>query len=355
MINLFFVIHDHSGARTYANELLGYLSTQQGIAIHEVHLESSSYQEYTELKEESITSIHIPKVKRKINTLEKYAQRCIDLMAPLLRGKDNLIFHLNYSTQIKFGLEARSRFDAQIVYTLHYLPNYFSSFAMETVNPNEVTTTGDVLDKQIADKADRIICVTRFASEMLHQHYQTPQSKLHLIYNGSGSLSEKNSQQNKGSKEQLKQQLGFLPDNPIILFVGRLMHGKGVEKLITAFNSLCNDFPNIHLVLVGGGKPAPFMQLAQENIGRIIFTGKLPFEKVEQLYQLADMGVIPSDFEQCSYVALEMMKYQLPIVASDVPGMKELFTHKKDALLIPVTERKDGLLGRVSNLVYKNH
>jgi hypothetical protein len=77
MINLFFVIHDFSGARTYANELLGYLTTQQGITIHKVYLESMDYSEYTEVKEEDILNIYIPKIERKGNALQKYAARLI--------------------------------------------------------------------------------------------------------------------------------------------------------------------------------------------------------------------------------------------------------------------------------------
>ena len=49
MINLFFVIHDYSGARTYANEVLGYLAQQNGIRVHRVYLESIYYKEYTKV------------------------------------------------------------------------------------------------------------------------------------------------------------------------------------------------------------------------------------------------------------------------------------------------------------------
>ena len=345
MINLFFVTHDYSGARAYANELLGYLSNQKDIVVHKVYLESGTCKEYTEARENNILNIHIPKVGRKGSTLEKYACRCIDLLSPVLQGKPGPIFHLNHSTQVKLGLEARKRFNARLVYTLHYLPNYFSSFAMGTVDPKEVTTTGDVPDREICKQADQVICVTRFALEMLNQHYQTPLSKLHLIYNGVGGVGDCKSDLSDIAKEEIRQQLGFPIESAVILFVGRLMFGKGVEKLIKAFNKLIVEYPKARMVLVGDGSFSPFMELAKDNIGRVSFTGKLPFERVEQLYQIADIGIIPSEFEQCSYVALEMMGHGVPVVATNVPGMSELFADRENALLANLKERKDGLLG----------
>lgn len=345
MINLFFIVHDNSGAKTYANELLNYLSFQKDIIIHKVYLESNDCDEYTVKKEDNGMTIIIPAVNRKMGTLEKYAARCIDLMSPLLQNRKNIIFHLNSSTHVKIGLQARKRYNAKLVYTLHYLRNYFSSFALGTHNPKEVCITGDDIDKEIANQADQIICVTRFASDMLHLHYSIPLSKLHVIYNGVGKLDGLQSDSNEKIKENIRQQLGFQADSKLFLFVGRLILDKGVEKLLEVFNRISTDYPKSRLILVGDGDCTPFMAQVHDNIGRVSFTGKLPYEKVVQLYTIADIGVIPSEFEQCSYVALEMMKHGLPIIASAVPGMGELFEHQRNALLISVRKRQDGQLG----------
>jgi len=343
MINLFFFIHDYSGARTYANELLAWLSTRPEIAVHKVYWESNYYKEYSVIERENLVAVHIPKVKYKGNSLEKYSQKCIDLMAPLLHGKTNIIFHLNYSTQIKLGIEARARFNARIIYTLHYLPNYFSSLATETIKPEEITTTGDVLDKDIASAADHIICVTCFAKEMLSQYYAIQEEKIKVIYNGCSYVS--NTLYSKNYKEIIKKQLGFNTSDRIILFVGRLHKGKGVEKLIEAFTLLTDKYRSLKLILVGKGEFDPFMELIQNKFGSISFTGKLQSEQIKELYQIADIGVIPSEFEQCSYVALEMMQNCLPIVCTDAPGLKELFIHGKSALIAPLQEKTNGLLG----------
>ncbi|MDP3446169.1 MAG: hypothetical protein Q8T08_25190, partial [Ignavibacteria bacterium] len=60
-------------------ELLVYFSAEISIIVHKVYMESCCYKEYTEIEEENIKNIHIPKVKRKGNTLEKYSSRCIEI------------------------------------------------------------------------------------------------------------------------------------------------------------------------------------------------------------------------------------------------------------------------------------
>ncbi|MFV0269566.1 MAG: glycosyltransferase [Draconibacterium sp.] len=344
MINLFFIIHDYSGVKTYAKELLNWLASRQEVLIHKVYLECKTFNEYTVVKKGNILNIHIPKAKHRGNNSKKYSQRCIDLMSPLLLQKNNLIFHLNNNTQTILGLEARKRFKAKLIYTLHFLPNYFSLFSRENIVLKDITIEGDEMDREIYQSADQIICVTKFGMEVLNQHYDIPLTKLCLIYNGVGNASANNISTNYISKENIKHQLGFPKDIKIILFVGRLMPGKGVEKLIKAFNSLSKVIPGIHIVLVGEGNLPPIMELVQD-FGKISFTGKLPHNKVEMLYRIADIGVIPSEFEQCSYVALEMMQHGLPIVCSDAPGLKELFINRESALLALLRKRSDGLLG----------
>jgi glycosyltransferase involved in cell wall biosynthesis len=88
------------------------------------------------------------------------------------------------------------------------------------------------------------------------------------------------------------------------------------------------------LVVVGGGNLNYVFDHIKGCWGKITLTGKISHEEVFQLYQIATIGVIPSVYEQCSYVALEMMKYGLPVVVADAPGLNELYVHGEDSLII---------------------
>ena len=48
-----------------------------------------------------------------------------------------------------------------------------------------------------------------------------------------------------------------------------------------------------------------------------------------EFYQIADVGVMPSFHEQCSYVAIEMMMMGVPLITSDSTGLKEMQANKE--------------------------
>jgi len=344
IINLFFIVYDYSGTRTYTKELLNELSMRKGILIHKIYLECSDYERYTEIEENNIITIYIPKVKRAENTFTKYSNRCLDLMDQHLRNKRNIIFHLNNSSHLLLAQVARKRFELKLVYTVHYLRSFFSIFAENKIKLRNIRLTDDISDKQIFSDADQIICVTHFAAEVIKIHYKIPSKKLSVIYNGYGHSNNNLNYDKIAYKENLKMRYGFSCDSKIILYVGRLIADKGVEKLVKVFNKICTERPNIKLVLIGDGDYKSFIELATENIGNIFLLGNLPRNKVMQFYHLADIGVIPSVFEQCSYVALEMMAHGLPIVTTNIPGLNELFQHQSNALLSKLKKAESGLL-----------
>lgn len=126
-----------------------------------------------------------------------------------------------------------------------------------------------------------------------------------------------------------------MEDETLILYVGRIDAAKGCDKLIQAMSDVIVRHPKTRLILAGGGNYGECLKSVGLNCARISFAGHLPVEKLKQLYLVADMGVIPSLWEQCSYVALEMMAHGLPVVYSGVPGLRELFSDRMDGIQIP--------------------
>ncbi|WP_289415493.1 glycosyltransferase family 4 protein, partial [Bacteroides acidifaciens] len=70
----------------------------------------------------------------------------------------------------------------------------------------------------------------------------------------------------------------------------------------------------------------------------------LPFDKLKEVYQNSDIGVIASLQEQASYVALEMSMFGLAVITTAVDGLDEMFTDGVTALKVGVTfSAEDGL------------
>jgi glycosyltransferase involved in cell wall biosynthesis len=83
--------------------------------------------------------------------------------------------------------------------------------------------------------------------------------------------------------------------------------------------------PDAELVLVGDGDSRPEMQQLASDLGireRVHFLGRRP--DVPQLLKLADLFVYASHYEGFGIAAVEAMSSGLPVIASDVPGLKEV-------------------------------
>lgn len=70
-----------------------------------------------------------------------------------------------------------------------------------------------------------------------------------------------------------------------------------------------------------------------------------------RFYQIADIGVMPSFHEQCSYVAIEMMMFDVPMIISTTTGLNEMLD--EDECKISIEEQEDGAILSVEELAGK--
>lgn len=132
----------------------------------------------------------------------------------------------------------------------------------------------------------------------------------------------------------------FLPVRPLpgaaeFLYVGELRAAKGIDTLIDALALLSQGQVKPRLVLVGSGPDeSKLAELAQARgvAGQITFAGLLP---AHEAFPLGRILVVPSRAESLPYVVLEAAAAQVPIVATDVGGINEIFGPFRDRLIPP--------------------
>ena len=107
--------------------------------------------------------------------------------------------------------------------------------------------------------------------------------------------------------------------------MGRLTALKGAYILLDSFKKISPYHTNYRLFIIGDGDFNLLLNQAEPYWDRITFTGKIDKEKLNQLYKIADIGIIPSYCEQCSYVCLEMMMNAIPCIVSDGIGLNSIF------------------------------
>lgn len=133
------------------------------------------------------------------------------------------------------------------------------------------------------------------------------------------------------------------PSGPVtVAFVGRLLDDKGIRTLVAAQELLAKEGAALRLVIAGDGDPAnpgsiPAAEIAQwkqkldiEILGHVA--------DVRAVWQRAHIAVLPSRREGLPKSLLEAAAYGRPIVATDVPGCREIARDGVNALLVPVDD-----------------
>lgn len=340
MINIFFVVHNHSGCKTYADELIAYLSGQRELNFFKIYLHNSAIDEFTIEKKRGYTEVIIPNTIEKSDDIEYY-QRAAQLLHSHFQKITNVICHINTPYHYPFAEAFKKFFSCKLFFTLHYLENFYYYMEFAQLKRNDLIITGIELLEKTIKISDHIICVTEFAKQTLIKFYKVDENKITTIYNGMRTPEEFISRK---FKETVRQGFGFDTNDKILLYVGLLEPRKGIDELIGSFLLICEQVSNLKLIIVGSGNYDLYLQLAQKCPGRICFTGKLEKQSLYVIYQIADIGVIPSHYEQCSYVLLEMIHFCLPIIVTNVSGLNELVSDESTGLLCNVFPNNDGLL-----------
>ncbi len=116
-------------------------------------------------------------------------------------------------------------------------------------------------------------------------------------------------------------------DGPVrLLFVGRLVHQKGVDVLLNALATLRPDH-DLTLTIAGDGPDRSTLAQQASELGltdRVEFLGWVARPDLPDLYRSADVFVLPSRDEGMANSLLEAMATGLPVIVTSVPGCAEL-------------------------------
>ncbi len=129
-----------------------------------------------------------------------------------------------------------------------------------------------------------------------------------------------------------------LPAGTIILFVGRLIHAKGVIHLIRIMPKVLAARRDVRLVILGEGpERAALTALVNDlNLSSIVsFVGERPHEDAIAFMRASDLFVLPSLTEPFGMVLVEAMSCGLPIVASNVMGIPSIVEEGTNGFLVP--------------------
>lgn len=127
-------------------------------------------------------------------------------------------------------------------------------------------------------------------------------------------------------------------ETPLIGYLGRLKKYKSVDHLLRAFQRVLTTIPTAHLVIIGDGDMKHELQALATSLGidrSVTFTGFISNE--EKVHWLNKMHVVvnPSAKEGWGLTVIEANACGTPVIASDVPGLRDSIVHRKTGLLYP--------------------
>lgn len=142
------------------------------------------------------------------------------------------------------------------------------------------------------------------------------------------------------AQPELRARHGLDDDDRVVLLVAGLDRAhafKGVEVLLRAISALP---PQIKAVIVGDGDLRPVYLARANRLGirnRVVFTGRVSDDDLPDYYRMADVAVLPSVTmgEAFGLVLIEALACGIPVIASDLPGVRTVVNHPGDGLLVP--------------------
>ena len=163
-----------------------------------------------------------------------------------------------------------------------------------------------------------------------------PAEKVHVRGNG---FPEPDTERLGSDPDGVRPQLGIPAEAPLVLYVGRIAFGKGIDHLLAAMREL----PDAHLVIAG-----PDDRHGVSTDGDRVHTLPMSEEPPRHLYPQADVFVLASAGESFGMVAAEAAAAGTPVIVSDRCGIAGFF-EDGEALVVPYD--RDAVVGAIRRVL----
>jgi alpha-maltose-1-phosphate synthase len=232
-------------------------------------------------------------------------------------------------------------------------PFVLTTHSLEPLRPWKVEQLGNAyhlsswIEYNGVTEADAVIAVSQETRNDVLRLYPVDPDKVKVIHNGI-DLQE---YQPDHTVEALVER-GVDPDQPYVLFVGRITRQKGIIHLVNAIPTID---PSIQVVLLAGAPDTPEIgrqmtervtevsadRTRQHGAPVIWVQEMLPRDKVIQYYTNATVFCCPSVYEPFGIINLEAMACETAVVASAIGGIPEVVVPGETGILVDL-ELKPG-------------
>jgi glycosyltransferase involved in cell wall biosynthesis len=206
------------------------------------------------------------------------------------------------------------RFGKKFVARCGYLYSEFMEYRHGIDSPE--ANIARTLEERVFTEADKVVVTTSSMRDQVLKRYRIPEEKMTVIPN----YVLTNLFSPTSAKRRLKKR---------ICFIGRLDMQKNPIALLDAIRDL-----DIELLVIGRGPLEEQLhdKAKSENLP-VLFLGNVPHLQLPEILNSVDIFIQPSFYEGHPKTLLEAMACGLPVIGTDVPGIREIITHRENGYL----------------------
>ena len=249
------------------------------------------------------------------------------------------LIHSHYWLSGQVGWVASERWNVPLVHSMHTMAKVKNSSL--AIDDSPEPTEREIGEQQVVDAANQLVANTESEAQDLIHLYGADANNVSVVNPGVDL-----DLFSPGDQLIARKELGIPQDAIVFTFVGRVQPLKAPDVLIKAAHQFINDHPTlrkrVRVVICGGlsgsglNRPESLVSLVKELdlLENVIFLAPSSREKLTSVYRASTLVAVPSYSESFGLVAIEAQACGVPVIATNVGGLKTTVADNKSGLLV---------------------
>lgn len=212
----------------------------------------------------------------------------------------------------QFALRISRKTGAPIVHTYHTLYEHYVKYIIPSRRLGKVLVK--ILSKRRLKKSEVLVAPTHKVEDAL-QRYGV-HNEISVVPTGI-DLDQHYERLTPAERREKRHRLGIEDEHSVLISLGRLGEEKNIDELLELFAKSSQENDSLRFLIVGDGPAKESLENRAKELGisdRVIFTGMVPPEKVQEYYQLGDIFVSASTSETQGLTYIEAAANGLPLL-----------------------------------------
>lgn len=244
------------------------------------------------------------------------------LIKELIDWKPDVIHSQCEFFSFQFASYIGKQTGAPVVHTYHTLYEQYAAYVLRIKGAGEKAVGR--LSRMRLKNVERIIAPTRKVEDVLRSYGITV--PISVVPSGI-RLEQHKHRMSQEERAEGRKKLGIPTDAPVLVNVGRVGNEKKLDELLHYFAQISPDREDLRFLIVGGGPAKESLEKLAVTLDvsdRVVFTGMVAPDQVQDYYQLGDVFVSASTSETQGLTYVEASANGLPLLCREDPCLRDV-------------------------------